>query len=541
MSDILLIQPPIRDFYLTRKRTVPYGLASIAAALRESGFSVEILDALATAKSRIIPWPAEMEFLHPFYGRSDRSPFGLFHHYRHFGYAIDHIAQKASRSGAFLIGIASLFSAYADTALETAAAVKRLCPHCLIVLGGHHPTALPEAVMAHPAVDFVIRGDGEAVLPRLAEAIRNGTGRLDIPGLVRRRPGGDLALPPPARIDDLDGLPLPAMDLVNWKYYQRAGLKSYALNATRGCPMRCTYCAVNAASFHDLRVRDVTSVMKELEAVRDHPTLGFIDFEDENLCARKSWAMTLMQRIVTRFGVQGLELRAMNGLYAPALDAELLAWMRRAGFKTLNLALISTRPDQLRRFGRPDIGDDVRRVLHLARPLGLDCVVYLIVAGPDQDPEGSVDDLLFLAGRRTLAGVSVFYPAPGSADYRWCRERGLLPPTSGLLRATALPLRQATRRTQAVTLLRLGRILNFVKYILDQGETLPAPGRIPARINPSTGRMAVGRQLLSAFLRDGSIWGLDQSGGTYEHRIDERLTRRFLLGLGRIRLRGTVH
>ena len=46
MPDILLIQPPIRDFYLTAKRTIPYGLACIAAALIKSGFSVEILDAL---------------------------------------------------------------------------------------------------------------------------------------------------------------------------------------------------------------------------------------------------------------------------------------------------------------------------------------------------------------------------------------------------------------------------------------------------------------------------------------------------------------
>ena len=47
MPDILLIQPPIRDFYLTAKRTIPYGLACIAPALIKNGFSVKILDAMA--------------------------------------------------------------------------------------------------------------------------------------------------------------------------------------------------------------------------------------------------------------------------------------------------------------------------------------------------------------------------------------------------------------------------------------------------------------------------------------------------------------
>ena len=51
MTDILLIQPPIRDFYLTCKRTVPYGLSCIASSLIEVGFSVGIFDALATSKS----------------------------------------------------------------------------------------------------------------------------------------------------------------------------------------------------------------------------------------------------------------------------------------------------------------------------------------------------------------------------------------------------------------------------------------------------------------------------------------------------------
>ena len=57
MVDVLLIQPPIRDFYLTAKRTIPYGLSCLAASLMEDGFSVRIFDALAASKSRVIDIP----------------------------------------------------------------------------------------------------------------------------------------------------------------------------------------------------------------------------------------------------------------------------------------------------------------------------------------------------------------------------------------------------------------------------------------------------------------------------------------------------
>ena len=104
MVDILLIQPPIRDFYLTAKRTIPYGLASIASALIRNGFTVDIFDGLATSKSRLIEIPSELLYLKRYYGRSDHSPFALFNEFRHYGYSYGHIGQKTRESGAFLVG-----------------------------------------------------------------------------------------------------------------------------------------------------------------------------------------------------------------------------------------------------------------------------------------------------------------------------------------------------------------------------------------------------------------------------------------------------
>ena len=553
MPDILLIQPPIRDFYLTAKRTVPYGLACIAAALRRSGSTVEICDGLATSKSRIIPWPGEMDFLTPYYGRADLSPFGLFHHFRHFGYSLEHIARQAKVSGARVIGISSLFTAYSDLALETAAAVKKACPGVPIVLGGHHPTALPEAVMRHPAVDYILRGDGEDGFPALAKALLNGTPLTGIPGLVLRRPDGTLAMAPPAMVDDLDAMPVPAFDLIAWRHYQRGGRGNLALTASRGCPLRCTYCAVNAASYHGFRQRSVGSVVSELQTAFDTRPMGFIDFEDEhlgdfglhaplleNLGADKDWAMALLEKIRDTVGRHRPELRAMNGLYAPNLDAPLLESMKRTGFKSLNLALITTAASQLKRFARPEITNAIDRVLSLARQMDMDCVAYIIVAGPAQDPYASIQDLIFLAERRVLAGVSVFYPAPGSGDYEWCRRKHLLPADPVLMRSTALPLAHMTDRDQAVTLLRLGRVLNFMKKLLDGGTSLPMPARSPRSIDPETDRLTVGKQLLAAFLEDGRIRGMQPGGRIYAHTIDLSLTRQFLAACHKITLKGAV-
>jgi radical SAM superfamily enzyme YgiQ (UPF0313 family) len=540
MPDILLIQPPIHDFYLTAKRTLPYGLAGIAASLRQAGFSVEILDALATAKSRVVAWPGEMDYLEPFFGRSDRSPFGLFHSFRHFGFSFEHIANQARRSGAFLIGISSLFSAYSDVALKTAAIVKKACPGAYVVMGGHHPTALPYQTIQHRAVDFVLRGEGEIGLPALAKALQQALPLDGIPGLVQRGEGGAVSVRPPAVAHDLDRLPEPALDLIRWSHYRRSGLAGMALSAGRGCPLRCSYCSINANSYHGFRLRRVERIVDELAWLHQRQRIGFVDFEDEHLCANPHWFSSLLTAVRNRFGRRPFELRAMNGLFAPALSGPILRQMQLSGFKTLNLALITTCPSQLERFRRPDIRTALDRVLSDSRRYGLNSVVYIMAAGPGQRPEQSVDDLIFLARRRVLAGVSVFYPSPGSADYNWCRERRLLPDQLSLLRATAMPLEHHTSRLEAVTLLRLGRVLNFMKLLMDQGRGLPQPCRPEKLTRLPESRTDLGRVLLAGYLKDGLIRGVDNAGNLYPHFIDSKLARLFLKRLKAVTLKGSL-
>jgi radical SAM superfamily enzyme YgiQ (UPF0313 family) len=541
MPDVLLIQPPIQDFYLTAKRTMPYGLASIAASLRKAGVSVEILDALATPKNRIVIRPESMCYLDPYFGRADVSPFGLFHNFRHFGYSLEHIANQARQSGASLIGISSLFSAYSAMALETAAAVKQACPDATVVLGGHHPTALPELVMQHPAVDFVLRGDGEIGLPMLAKALQRNLPIENIPGLVRRCGNGRLSVRPPGLAETLDLLPLPAMDLIHWSYYQRKGMAAVALSAGRGCPMKCSYCAVNANTYHGFRLRGVEHIVAELASVNERNTIGFVDFEDEHVCADRRWFLRLLSAIQDRFGHKPFELRAMNGLFAPALTTEVIERMQQTGFKTLNLALITTCPAQLKRFHRPDITSELDRVLSDAIRYGLNSVVYIIVAGPGQNAGDAVDDLVYLAQRPVLAGVSIFYPSPGSDDYRWCRNRHLLPNELELLRATALPLEHTTSRLEAVTLLRLGRILNFMKSLIDRGERLPVPAGVPKKVPVQPGsRPALGRILLAGFLKDGLIRGAEPDGTLYVHRVERKVCALFLERLRGVRIKGAL-
>jgi len=538
MSDILLIQPPVRDFYLTAKRTIPYGLACIASSLQNAGFSVEIFDALATSKSRKLRIPEEMAYLDEYYGKEDLSPFALFNNFKHFGYGFERIGKEASKSGAWLVGISSLFTPYADYALKTAEAVKAFNPSCKIVMGGHHPTALPESVMKNRAVDYVLRGEGEVSVPLLAKALKCGTHPDLIPGLVFREKGGRIKINEPAMIKNLDNHPFPATGLIKQSFYMRGHGTSAVISASRGCPMNCSYCSVGASSFMKYRRRSVESVLMEIEKIINENKATFIDFEDENLSLDKKWFVAFLNEIKSRYGKSGIELRAMNGLFPSSLDEDTVWLMKEAGFKTLNLSLGSFASEQLEKFCRPDVRDAFDRALLYAEKYGLDAVGYIIAGAPFQSPEDSVSDILCLAGRRVLAGVSIFYPSPGSADYELCNKLKILPESFSLMRSSTIPVSHITNRKQAVTLLRLGRILNFMKALKDCGVELPKPLPVVNKVIPTGNRTAAGIDLLRSFLNDGKIRGFDSCGTVYEHSICRETAELFVKGIKQTELRG---
>ena len=537
MSDIVLVQPPIRDFYLTQKRTFPYGLSRIAASLRKAGFDVELIDGLATSKKKRIALPESMQEAADLYGPPDASPFGLFNGYRHFGYSFEHLASQVRSAKPWLVGISSLFTAYSNEALHLAKTIKKFHPNCKIVLGGHHPTAFPEMVLETPDVDFVIRGDGEAAMTELAICIRKGTGLDAVAGLAFRNARGTTVVKEPAELRHLERLPPPALDLIRLDFYSRNNRAAIVVAASRGCPMQCRYCCFGSGSSVSYRRMPWNGVMVEIAAALSRYDVGFIDFEDEHLSLDREGMIGFLEEFRERFGDRGIELRAMNGLYPPSLDAQLVAAMRTAGFRTLNLSLGSTDPAQMKRFNRPHILDAFDRCLRLAENNGLDAVGYLLIAAPDQTAKASLADLLCLAEKRVLIGVSVYYPAPGSADYAWCAQEGLLPADVALFRSTALPLAHRTTRIETVTLMRICRMINFIKRLADAGINLDRLDKTPVHEGMSR-RDRDGIDLLRLFLEDGRIRGIDCQGRFFLHRVDETLVESFRSAIPNIRFRG---
>jgi len=156
---LLLIQPPVQDFYDTDIRLQPIGLAYLKAAVKKHLPDIQVLirDYHHNQSRRTIPLPKELSYLKDYYARDDKSPFSSFHHYYHFGADFETIAEEIASEKPDLVGISALFSLYYREALQCADAIKRRSA-TPILLGGSQVSAMPVFMLSQPSVDFVDRG-----------------------------------------------------------------------------------------------------------------------------------------------------------------------------------------------------------------------------------------------------------------------------------------------------------------------------------------------------------------------------------------------
>ena len=161
---IVLVQPPVRDFYDTDVRLQPIGLCSLKAVLGKflPEIKVVVRDFHHGYGRRTIAIPSELAYLKPYYQFNDESPFSTFHHYWHFGASFEEIAETVAKERPDLVGISSLFSPYYREALECARVIKR-ATGAKILLGGSHVSAMPERMLSDPDVLHHPRGRGKAL------------------------------------------------------------------------------------------------------------------------------------------------------------------------------------------------------------------------------------------------------------------------------------------------------------------------------------------------------------------------------------------
>ena len=284
-----------------------------------------------------------------------------------------------------------------EKSLRLASDIKKISPDTLIVLGGPEASfGVFELMQANPAVDFIVKGEGEAVFRRLLEALADHGNSPRLEGTLQHvdnlffRDGNDTASGPLSREHlPLDCLPSPfeagLIDLNKPLVYYET---------SRGCPFSCAFCLSSVEgqvrSFSMERITsDLLCLMRQ-----NVSQIKLVDrtFNYDAKRASRIWEFILEHNQGSHFHFE---------IAADLLTEENLTLLKRVPPCTFRfeIGVQSTSEETLRRvFRTADLALIFRNIRRLRSETEIELHLDLVAGLPGENYTGFLDSLHQVAG-----------------------------------------------------------------------------------------------------------------------------------------------
>ncbi|MBU0574979.1 MAG: radical SAM protein [Proteobacteria bacterium] len=374
---------------------LPLGLSYVAAATRNGGHDVRVLDLMAEDDSESLIGETIASFGPDVIGISVRN--------------ID----DQTKDGRFLL----------DEVRRVVRDCRRLSD-APVVLGGAGYSIFPESVLAYLEADMGIQGEGEVAFPALIERLAQQADLSETPGLYLRDRG---LLGKRTFVKDLDSLPifgahefLDSQDRGLWLPFQ----------TRRGCPLNCSYCSTSTIEGLAIRKRSPEAAVTELACCVES---GFrqIFFVDNTFNLPPGYAKEICRKIIDR----GLDISWRCILYPGKVDEKLAALMAAAGCREVSLGFESGSERILRNMNKKFNLREIRQTAETLARHGIRQQGFLMLGGPGETQESVLESLTFadslpLDELKITSGIRIY---PQTALARVAIDAGMISPDDDLL------------------------------------------------------------------------------------------------------------
>ncbi|NLO74567.1 MAG: B12-binding domain-containing radical SAM protein [candidate division WS1 bacterium] len=265
-----------------------------------------------------------------------------------------------------------------------------------VVMGGMHASALPREALQH--VDAVVVGEAEELWPQALQDLE----REALRPVYRHQNWPDPAGVPPAR-----------RDLLNPHRY----IASETLQAARGCPFACSFCAVSSFFGRTYRTRPVEDVVAEAASLRGRPMI----LVDDNIMGHPAYATRLFERLAD-LKKQFLGQASTTMLKTP----ELISKAAAAGCRGLFVGLESISPSILARLGKAfNVVTQYRELVKRLHDNGISIIGSFMFGLDGEDPDVFNRTMEFAEQADIdMALFSIVTPLPGTRFYEELQREG---------------------------------------------------------------------------------------------------------------------
>jgi anaerobic magnesium-protoporphyrin IX monomethyl ester cyclase len=382
MPKVTLVYP---YFHPTNDNSVfrfpPLGLGYVAAALKQHGVPVELVDCTFLSREAAV--------------------------------------EKVRRSHPDIVGVYSMFS-MKKTSLELARVLRDCCD--LLVVGGPLPTLNPEDFL--DVFDVAVVGEGEETAVELVDSVDKGLGFSDMKGIAYKDDGEVRVNAARDFVEDLDSLAFPSRELFDNEAYKDYYAKRFGYTTTpaitsRGCPFSCDFCSHPVFGTH-FRMRSPCSIVDELESVSG---LGYdrVWFADDCFTLSREHLIRVCDEMVRRD--VGLSWECLSRV--DTMDRQVAEKMHEAGCVRVFFGIESGNDHVLAIMNKQITVEKARKAVYAAKAAGLQVGAFFIVGYPGESNESVLDTVHFASSLPLdYLSFTLPYPIPGTALYERVRGNG---------------------------------------------------------------------------------------------------------------------
>jgi len=266
----------------------------------------------------------------------------------------------------------------------------------IVVMGGVHPSILPEEALQH--ADAVVVGEAEGVWETILEDIESNNLQR-----IYNEPDPDLNR---HILKDFSILP-------KKRFYNLVPLQT-----KRGCPYNCDFCCVSKLFGKKIKEIPINNVVKD---IRLSGSRNFI-FLDDNIIADRAHAKNLFKTLIP------LKIKWVGqSSIAIAQEDEILKLAKKSGCRALFIGLESVMDTSIKKYKKLSSPEEIRNNIRKILKMGI-IIHASIIFGFDEDTQKTFDETLnfLIRNRISIAAINVLTPYPGTQVYKKFRKQGKL-------------------------------------------------------------------------------------------------------------------
>jgi radical SAM superfamily enzyme YgiQ (UPF0313 family) len=311
--------------------------------------------------------------------------------------------------------------------------IKRVSNSRIIVGGTHATTYAHQILKENESIDFVLKGEYELPLFELARYLRQEDDNPPLSSVFRNKEEIiDKGHPSP--IEPLDKLPFPLRDIfpandspdptIYWDGFSQTR-PAVQMQSSRGCPYRCYFCLWNQVIYNNGKYRTFSSkrVGDEMQELIAKYKAKELYFDDDDFTIDKEHILSICDEILKR----KLKIKWSCMGDTINLTDEILGLMAKSGCIGIKFGVESGSERILKTIGKPVDLKKTREIIKICRKYGIKTQATFMI-GLLEEIEEDIKKTIEFA--KTLAvdviQISIATPFPGTEFFRMAKEKGLL-------------------------------------------------------------------------------------------------------------------